>query len=241
MEQKLSDIINTSRHLVFFGGAGVSTESGIPDFRSSTGLYNEQAQMTYPPEEILSHDFFFDHTKEFYEFYRKHLIYPKAQPNMAHKALANLEAHNQLAAIITQNIDNLHQKAGSQRVIELHGSVYRNICLKCHKKFELSYILKNNGIPLCDECGGLIKPEVVLYGEGLDDIVIAESISQLRQADTLIVGGTSLAVYPAAGLIQYFRGQQLILINAQSTTIDEQASLVIRGKIGEVLAPYVDK
>lgn len=238
MTNQLKSIIDASRRLVFFGGAGVSTASGIPDFRSASGLYSGATKTTYAPEEILSHDFFFNHTAEFYQFYRQHMIFPKARPNSAHKALVQLEKEGKLTAVVTQNIDGLHQKAGSRSVFELHGSVHRNTCLRCHKKFSLSFILHASAIPHCDVCGGLIKPDVVLYGEELDEMVVQAAVRQIYQADSLIVGGTSLVVYPAAGLLRYFRGNHLVLINQQVTPYDQQADVVIHANIATVLAPY---
>lgn len=232
---KLKEIIKDSNNIVFFGGAGVSTESGIPDFRSANGLYNEKTKSTYSPEQILSHTFFVNHTKEFYDFYRSKMIYKDAKPNDAHKVLAKLEQAGKLKAVITQNIDGLHQMAGSKEVMELHGSVHRNFCTNCHKSFDLDYIINSKDIPKCDECGSIIKPDVVLYEESLDNDVINKSVSYIENADVLIIGGTSLSVYPAAGLIQYYRGDKLILINKSSTQYDNRANLVIDGKIGETL------
>lgn len=232
---KLKEIIQNSDNIVFFGGAGVSTESGIPDFRSADGLYNEKTKNTYSPEEILSHTFFVNHTKEFYDFYRSKMIYKDAKPNNAHKVLAELERIGKLKAVITQNIDGLHQMAGSKEVMELHGSVHRNFCTNCHKSFDLDYIMNSKGIPKCDECSSIVKPDVVLYEESLDNDVINKSVSYIENADVLIIGGTSLSVYPAAGLIQYYRGDKLILINKSSTQYDNRANLVIDGKIGETL------
>ncbi len=230
---KLREIISASERIVFFGGAGVSTESGIPDFRSSSGIYNMKGQKI-PPEEIVSHSFFTEHTAEFYDFYRKHLVYPDALPNKAHLALARLEECGKLAAVITQNIDGLHQKAGSKTVYELHGSVLRNYCLRCGKRYGVDKILSSDGVPVCS-CGGVIRPDVVLYEEALDDEVIANAVSEIRKADTLIIGGTSLAVYPAAGLIYYFKGSNTVIINKSPTSADSEADLVISGPIGEVL------
>jgi len=220
--------IAESNHIVFFGGAGVSTESKIPDFRSVDGLYNQKYQ--YPPETILSHTFYQRRTEEFFEFYRDKMLYPEAQPNAAHLALAKLEQMGKLKAVITQNIDGLHQAAGSKRVLELHGSVLRNYCTRCHKFYDMEYILHSSGIPRC-ECGGVIKPDVVLYEEGLDSMTLNEAIRCIRQADMLIVGGTSLTVYPAAGLIDDYRGSKLVLINKSITMMDERADLLINGPI----------
>lgn len=233
--QTLKEWIAQSENIVFFGGAGVSTESQIPDFRSAQGLYNERDRSRYSPEEILSHDFFMSHTLEFYQFYRSKMIYPEAKPNKAHQVLARLEEMGKLKAVITQNIDGLHQKAGSQRVLELHGSVYRNNCMGCGKFFELDYIMATEGIPRCHKCQGIIKPDVVLYGENLDEKVIQSSIDAIVHADVLIVGGTSLSVYPAAGLINYYRGNKLVLINATPTPYDGRANLIYYMKIGELL------
>lgn len=228
----LQEIIDKSRKIVFFGGAGVSTESGIPDFRSVDGLYNQKYK--YPPEQILSHTFFVNKTEEFFDFYRDKIICPNAKPNTAHKVLAKMEKIGKLSAIVTQNIDGLHTMAGSKKVLELHGCVNRNYCQKCGKMFDAEFILKSKGIPRC-ECGGIIKPDVVLYEESLDDDVVSEAVREIRSCDTLIVAGTSLTVYPAAGMINYFRGGKLVLINRDSTPYDSQADLVIHEKVGEVL------
>lgn len=229
---KLSEILENSNSTVFFGGAGVSTESGIPDFRSVDGLYNQK--YAYPPETILSGDFFYSQTKEFYRFYRDKMLCLNAKPNAAHIKLAEMEQKGRLSAIITQNIDGLHQKAGSKRVYELHGSVLRNYCLKCKKSYSAEYIKECGGVPRC-ECGGLIKPDVVLYSEQLDQNTLNSSISAIANADTLVIGGTSLVVYPAAGLINYFNGKNLVIINMSPTGADSEADLLIEGKIGEVL------
>ena len=228
----LQEIIDHSHSMVFFGGAGVSTESGIKDFRSVDGLYHQK--FAYPPEIMLSHDFFMEKTEEFFSFYREKMIADYAQPNAAHRKLAQLEKAGKLKAVITQNIDGLHQKAGSETVLELHGSIHRNFCMNCRKFHPLSVIKDSTGVPHCD-CGGIIKPDVVLYQEGLDDHTINASIMNIRQADTLIVAGTSLTVYPSAGLIRYFRGKNLVLINRDPTQMDEEATLIIRDKVGEVL------
>lgn len=228
----LQEIIDKSRKIVFFGGAGVSTESGIPDFRSVDGLYNQKYK--YPPEQILSHTFFVNKTEEFFDFYRDKMICPNAKPNTAHKVLAKMEKIGKLSAIVTQNIDGLHTMAGSKKVLELHGCVNRNYCQKCGKMFDAEFILKSKGIPRC-ECGGIIKPDVVLYEESLDNDVVSEAVREIRSCDTLIVAGTSLTVYPAAGMINYFRGGNLVLINRDSTPYDSQADLVIHEKVGEVL------
>ena len=221
-----------SKNIVFFGGAGVSTESNIPDFRSTDGLYNQQ--YAYPPETILSHTFYMRKTEEFYRFYRNKMLFPDAEPNRAHKALAKLEAEGRLKAVVTQNIDGLHQKAGSKEVMELHGSVLRNYCQRCGKFHGIEAILHSDGVPKC-ECGGTIKPDVVLYEEGLDQHTIQRSVYHISNADVLIIGGTSLAVYPAAGLIDYFKGRYLVVINKAPTPRDRQADLLIQDPIGEVL------
>ena len=221
-----------SDNIVFFGGAGVSTESRIPDFRSTDGLYNQQ--YAYPPETILSHTFYMRKPEEFYRFYRNKMLFPDAEPNRAHKALAKLEQEGKLRAVITQNIDGLHQKAGSREVLELHGSVLRNYCTECGKFYGLEAVLESEGVPRCS-CGGVIKPDVVLYEEGLDDSTIRRSIEHIQRADMLIIGGTSLTVYPAAGLIDYYGGNKLVLINKSVTSRDNQADLVICDSIGKVL------
>ena len=231
--EKLQEIINKSNNIVFFGGAGVSTESGIPDFRSTDGLYNQEYE--YPPETILSHSFYQCKTEEFYRFYRNKMICLDAKPNAAHMKLAELEKVGKLRAIITQNIDGLHQMAGSKEVLELHGSVHRNYCLRCKKKYDANYILESNSVPTC-ECGGKIKPDVVLYEEGLDNKTIDLAIKYIREAEVLIIGGTSLAVYPAASLIDYYKGDKLILINKSATNRDYLANLNINGSIGEILS-----
>ena len=228
----LQKVIDESNSIVFFGGAGVSTESGIPDFRSPVGLYNQKYDV--PPEELLSHGYFFSHTEKFYEFYREKMICLDAKPNKAHKKLAELEKAGKLKAVITQNIDGLHSAAGSKKVYELHGSVHRNFCLDCGKSYSAEDILASNGIPHCT-CGGLIKPDVVLYGENLDDATVTGALSAIESCDTLIIGGTSLTVYPAAGFIRYFKGKNLVLINMSSTPFDSEADIVIHDKVGEVL------
>ena len=235
--QKLSDWIKESDNIVFFGGAGVSTESGIPDFRSVDGLYNQEYR--YPPETIISHSFYRKNPKEFYRFYKKRMIFSNAKPNNAHRMLAKLEEAGKLRAVITQNIDGLHQMAGSKEVLELHGSVHRNYCTRCGKFFDLSYVENCEDVPHCDDCGAIVKPDVVLYEEGLDQATLSKAIRYISKADVLIVGGTSLVVYPAAGLIDYYRGNKLVLINKDSTPRDSQADLVINGKIGEVLGEVV--
>lgn len=224
--------IEESSNIVFFGGAGVSTESGIPDFRSTDGLYNQQYD--YPPEMIISHSFYVKKPKEFYRFYKNKMLFPEAKPNRAHMALAKLEREGKVKAVVTQNIDGLHQAAGSREVLELHGSVHRNYCTRCGRFYSLDDILKADGVPVCD-CGGVIKPDVVLYEEGLDQDVIQRSVEYISRADVLIIGGTSLTVYPAAGLIDYYRGSKLVLINKSVTSRDGQADLVICDSIGKVL------
>jgi len=231
--KKLQTWLKESERIVFFGGAGVSTESNIPDFRSVDGLYNQQYD--YPPETILSHTFYCRRPKEFYRFYRNKMLFPNAQPNRAHLALAALERAGKLKAVITQNIDGLHQKAGSKEVLELHGSVLRNYCQACGAFYGMEHILDSEGVPLC-RCGGKIKPDVVLYEEGLDQSILQRSVRHIHRADMLIVGGTSLTVYPAAGLIDYYYGGRLVLINRDATARDGMADLIINGKIGEVLA-----
>ena len=229
---KLKEIIESYDNIVFFGGAGVSTESGIPDFRSADGLYSESYK--YPPETMLSYSFFIEHTEEFYDFYRKKLLYPDAKPNDAHIALAELEREGKLKAVITQNVDGLHTLAGSKNVLELHGSALRNICMTCKECYTLDIILKTEGVPFC-KCGGIIKPDVVLYEEGLNPSIMNKAVVAIHDADVLIVGGTSLNVYPAAGMIDYYRGNKLILINKSATPYDRHANLVIRDSIGSVL------
>ncbi|MCX7614299.1 MAG: NAD-dependent protein deacylase [Clostridiales bacterium] len=231
--KSLQQMIDNSNNIVFFGGAGVSTESGIPDFRSQSGIYHQQYK--YPPETILSHSFYLEHTEEFFEFYRKKMIFPEAKPNKAHEKLAELDKAGKLKAVVTQNIDGLHQKAGSKTVFELHGSVHRNYCTRCGKFFDLNFILNHAGIPTCD-CGGTIKPDVVLYEEALDQNIIQNAISSISKADVFIVGGSSLAVYPAADLIHYFRGKKFVLINRSETLQDVRTDLSIQGSIGEVLS-----
>ena len=225
--------IEQSRRIVFFGGAGVSTESGIPDFRGVDGLYRRK--YAYPPETILSADFFYNNTEEFYRFYREKMLVTDAQPNDAHRKLAQWEAQGKLLAVVTQNIDGLHQKAGSKRVYELHGTIHKNRCLRCGKIYDAAYIQACEGVPRC-ACGGTIKPEVVLYGESLDAQVLQDSVEAIAAADVLIVGGTSLTVYPAAGLIDAYRGSRLVLVNKTATGRDERANLIVREKIGQVFA-----
>ena len=231
--EKLQEIIDNSNNIVFFGGAGVSTESGIPDFRSVDGLYN--LKYKYPPEQIISHTFFQYKPEEFYRFYKDKMMCLDAKPNKAHTFLAKLEEKGKLSAVVTQNIDGLHQAGGSHTVYELHGSIHRNYCINCHKSFEPQFIKESDGIPRCTECGGIIKPDVVLYQEGLDDHTVAGALSAISEADTLIIAGTSLAVFPAAGFIKFFKGNQLVLINLTKTPADQKADLVIHKKVGEVL------
>jgi len=230
----LVKIINKSENIVFFGGAGVSTESGIPDFRSAKGIYNEKTRQQYTPEMILSKPFFYKYPEAFYEFYKAKLIYLNAKPNNCHKALADLEKMGKLSAIITQNIDGLHQAAGSKNVIELHGTIYKNYCVKCHREYNIDYLLQSKGIPYC-ECGHFIRPNIVLYEEPLNNEIIFKAISSISSADTLIIGGTSLVVSPAANLIEYFNGSNLVLINKSTTNADKKANLVIHDSVGKVL------
>ncbi len=234
---QLRQWIAESDNIVFFGGAGVSTESGIPDFRSVDGLYNQQYD--YPPETIISHSFYKRNPEEFYRFYKNKMIFQGAEPNAAHKALAKLEAQGKLKAVITQNIDGLHQAAGSREVLELHGSIHRNYCTRCGEFYSLDAILEQEGVPHC-QCGGIIKPDVVLYEEGLDQKTMETAVSYIRHADVLIIGGTSLTVYPAVGLIHYYQGKKLVLINKSVTPLDNQADLVVSGKIGEIFSRVVE-
>ena len=231
--EKLQELIDQHDRIVFFGGAGVSTESGIPDFRSVDGLYNQKYD--YPPETILSHTFFMRHPEEFYRFYRDKMLALDAKPNAAHKKLSELEAAGKLTGVVTQNIDGLHQAAGSKHVMELHGSVHRNYCMKCHRFFDASYMLHSAGVPKC-ECGCVIKPDVVLYEEGLDQQVLSAAVNAIRHADMLIIGGTSLTVYPAAGLLDYFSGRALVLINKGATPQDRNADLLIQKPIGQIFS-----
>lgn len=237
MLKALEKIIERSENIVFFGGAGVSTESGIPDFRSVDGLYHQKYD--YPPETILSHTFWERRPEEFYRFYRDKLIVRGAKPNPAHLRLAKLEREGKLKAVVTQNIDGLHQAAGSQRVYELHGSTLRNYCTRCGAFYDMDFIARSEGVPRCTECGGIVKPDVVLYEEGLDNEVLSGAIQAIRRADTLIIGGTSLVVYPAAGLVDYFRGRDLVVINMQPTAADQRADLCIARPIGQVLSEDV--
>lgn len=237
--EKLKKIIGDNDNIVFFGGAGVSTESNIPDFRSDNGIYKKK-KYPYPAEMMISHDFYLEHTKDFYDFYFHEMIFPDALPNDAHIALARLEKMGKLKAVITQNIDGLHQMAGSEKVYELHGSIHRNYCRKCHAFYNLEDMLKQKDqVPHCAKCDGRIKPDVVLYGESLDQEVIGQAVQAISQADVMIVGGTSLVVYPAAGLLQYFKGHTIVLINADATTMDSKADLIIRKPIGKVLKEAV--
>ena len=229
--EKFKTLVNESNNIVFFGGAGVSTESGIPDFRSKDGLYNQKYK--YPPEEILSHTFFINHTEEFFKFYKEKMNSLKYEPNVTHIKLAELEKEGKLKAVVTQNIDGLHQKAGSKNVYELHGSVLRNYCMKCHKFYDAEYVFNSSGVPKCS-CGGIIKPDVVLYEESLDEETLEKSVYAIANADLLIVAGTSLTVYPASGLINYFRGKNLVLINRDTTPFDNRADLVINESLGKV-------
>lgn len=237
---KLKELIEKSDNIVFFGGAGVSTESNIPDFRSSSGLFSQKLNKNFTPEQLVSHTFFVNYPEEFFKFYKDKLIYQDAKPNNAHKALAKLEEMGKLKAIVTQNIDGLHQMAGSKNVFELHGSVHRNHCTKCHKFFDLDEMLALSGnIPHCDKCGGVVKPDVVLYEEGLDNNTVEGAIRAIASADLLIIGGTSLVVYPAASFINYYKGKDMVLINKSSTVYDSYASLVINDSIGTVLKESV--
>jgi NAD-dependent deacetylase len=239
--EKLTQILKNSGNIVFFGGAGVSTASGIPDFRSSNGLWNENIGRNFSPEELVSHTMYMQYPEEFFEFYKSKLIYPDAKPNAAHYALAKLEEMGKLRAVVTQNIDGLHQAAGSKVVYELHGSVLRNYCESCHKRFDgTDIVLKSEGIPRCPDCGGRVKPDVVLYEESLDSRTMSDAISAISGADTLIIGGTSLIVYPAAGLIRYFHGSKLVLINKSRTGADDEADLCINDDIAMVLGRAVE-
>ena len=233
----LKEWTDAARKIVFFGGAGVSTESGIPDFRSTGGLYHQEWK--YPPETILSHTFYKSNPEEFFRFYRAKMLCPGAKPNAAHKKLAEWEREGKLLAVVTQNIDGLHQAAGSKQVYELHGSTLRNYCTRCGKFYDVDFIANSTGVPRCTECGGIVKPDVVLYEEGLDEQVLSGAVDAIRHADTLIIGGTSLVVYPAAGLIRYFRGDNLVVINMQPTGADASADLCIAKPIGQVLSEDV--
>lgn len=236
---KLKAMIEASDNIVFFGGAGVSTESGIPDFRSETGIYNTVHKYGCSPEQILSHTFFMRKPEIFYDFYKSTMVYREAEPNEAHKALAKLEKIGKLKAVVTQNIDGLHQKAGSEKVYELHGTIMKNYCMKCGKFYDLDYVMASEGVPRCEKCGGMVKPDVVLYEEGLDDTTISKSVRAIAEADVLIIGGTSLNVYPAAGFINYYHGNKLVLINKSETPYDHEANLLIHDSIGKVLKACV--
>lgn len=250
MYERLKHILENSERIVFFGGAGVSTESGIPDFRSESGLYSAEQKYGRPPEELISLRFFFSHPEVFFAYYKENLICLDAKPNPAHLALARLESRGVLHAVVTQNIDGLHQAAGSRRVFELHGSVARNYCVDCKASYSLAYTLdpgncrdasgRPASIPRCGACGGIVRPDVVLYDESLDEAVLSGAVAAIRAADTLIVGGTSLVVYPAAGLLRYFRGGNLVLINRSQTDYDHMAQLVLRDPIGQVLGAAVE-
>lgn len=237
--KQLKKWIDESDNIVFFGGAGVSTESGIPDFRSENGIFQAINEYGVRPEVILSHTFFMQNPEVFFKYYKKTLLYPDAKPNDCHKALAKLEEMGKLKAVITQNIDDLHQRAGSKNVLELHGTLYKNYCMKCGKTFDLDYVTADEGITRCDACGGIVRPDVVLYEEGLDQETIARSVDFISKADLLIVGGTSLNVYPAAGLLNYYRGNKLVLVNKSATSYDNKAALVIAENIGEVFRKAV--
>ena len=237
--QALSDILRKSHHIVFFGGAGVSTASGIPDFRSANGLWNQKYGRNLSPEEMVSRSFFEKDPEDFFAFYKEKLVYPEARPNGCHRALAKLEEMGKLLAVVTQNIDGLHQMAGSKKVYELHGSVLRNYCTRCHASYDADYVLEAEGVPRCRVCGAIVKPDVVLYEEMLDEAVIDKSVKAIAKADTLIVGGTSLVVYPAAGFIRYFRGDNLVVINKTPTQADSHADLVIREDIAQVMEEAV--
>lgn len=238
--EELAKILRESHNIVFFGGAGVSTASGIPDFRSSNGLYSQKLNRHFTPEQAVSHSFFVRYTEDFYDFYKKHLVYPEARPNACHKALVKLEEMGKLKAVVTQNIDGLHQAAGSKKVYELHGSVLRNYCMSCHAFYNADYVMQADGVPKCEKCGSVVKPDVVLYEEGLDDEVISGAIQAISEADTLIIGGTSLVVYPSAGLIDYFNGKYLVLINKSTTSADHKADLVINDDLAKVMKEAVD-
>ena len=243
MYEELTIILRESDNIVFFGGAGVSTESNIPDFRSEQGLYNAQQAYGMSPEQMISHSFFMRDTETFFDYYKNNMVYPDAQPNPAHLALAKLEEMGKLKAVVTQNIDGLHQAAGSKVVYELHGSVLRNLCMNCGASFDLDYVMDpancDGHIPKCDKCGGIVKPDVVLYEEALDDAQIRGAVDAIGKADTLIIGGTSLVVYPAAGFVNYFHGKHLVLINKSSTSYDGRADLVIHDPIGQVMKEAV--
>ncbi len=239
--EQLKQLIKESKYVVFLGGAGVSTESGIPDFRSGEGIFNQESGLSYRPVDIISHSFFEAHPEEFYDFYRRKLCYPKARPNKAHRALVRLEKQGKLKATITQNIDNLHQMAGSQTTIELHGSVFRNYCIDCKEKYDLNFILKSKGVPRCKKCGGIVRPDVVLYEEHLEHENIDNAVKAIKKADLLIIGGTSLTVYPAATFAQFLKSDRVVIINKSSTYLDLQAMLTIHDSIGDVLDTVISK
>ena len=239
--EQLKQLIKESKYIVFLGGAGVSTESGIPDFRSGEGIFNQESGLSYRPVDIISHSFFEAHPEEFFDFYRRKLCYPKARPNKAHKALVRLEKQGKLKATITQNIDNLHQMAGSTTTIELHGSVFRNYCTECKEKYDLNFILKSKGVPRCTKCGGIVRPDVVLYEEHLEHENIDNAVKAIKKADLLIIGGTSLTVYPAATFAQFLKSDRVVIINKSSTYLDLQAMLTIHDSIGAVLDESISK
>ena len=238
--EQLSEILSQSQNAVFFGGAGMSTESGIPDFRSANGIYNQRLKKNLNPEEMVTHSFFMNCPADFFEFYRTKIVYLDAKPNVGHFALVELERRGILAAIVTQNIDGLHQAAGSKTVWELHGSIHRSFCVNCGEQYDLNFIMENKPIPYCKNCGGIVRPNIVLYEENLDEKILKASIELIAKADTLIVGGTSLVVYPAAGFIDYFNGEYLIVINKTATRADSEAELIIRENIGETLSKAVE-
>ncbi len=233
--KQLKELIAGSNNIVFLGGAGVSTESGIPDFRSGSGIYNSESGTKYRPIDIIAHDFFMEHTEIFYDFYKRKLIYPDAKPNKAHKALVRLEKQGKLKAIITQNIDNLHQEAGSKCVIELHGSVFRNYCMDCGKKFDTEYVVAQDGVPKCDKCGGIVRPDIVLYEENLEHKNVDDAIKAVKKCDLMIIAGTSLTVYPAATFAQFLKHDRIVIINKSSTYMDLKALLTIHDNVGDVL------
>ncbi len=239
--KQLKQLIEESKYIVFLGGAGVSTESGIPDFRSGAGIYNTESGTKYRPIDIIAHDFFIEHPDDFYDFYKRKLIYPDARPNKAHKALVRLERQGKLKAIITQNIDNLHQEAGSKCVIELHGSVFRNYCMDCGKKFNIEYIAAQEGVPHCDKCGGIVRPDIVLYEENLEHENVDNAIKAVKKCDLMIIAGTSLTVYPAATFAQFLKHDRIVIINKSSTYMDLKALLTIHDNVGEVLDKVVPK
>ncbi|MCR4557242.1 MAG: NAD-dependent protein deacylase [Saccharofermentans sp.] len=239
--KQLKELIAESDNIVFLGGAGVSTESGIPDFRSGAGIYNTESGTKYRPIDIIAHDFFIEHPEDFYDFYKRKLIYPDARPNKAHKALVRLERQGKLKAIITQNIDNLHQEAGSKCVIELHGSVFRNYCMDCGKKFNIEYVVAQEGVPHCDRCGGIVRPDIVLYEENLEHENVDNAIKAVKKCDLMIIAGTSLTVYPAATFAQFLKHDRIVIINKSSTYLDLKALLTIHDNVGDVLDKCVPK